>query len=166
MSIVDAAQAVGGQAHGAPARVTSVSTDSRSIEAGALFVALRGERFDGHEFIQAARARGAAAAMVDEASGLAARQSGIPCIAVDDTRLALGRLAGHWRARFAIPLIAVAGSNGKTTVKEMIATILRAHYGEDATLATQGNLNNDIGLPLTLLRLRPGHRAARDRGLA
>ncbi len=160
MSIVDAAQAIGGRVHGARARFTSVSTDSRSIEAGALFVALRGERFDGHAFIEAAKARGAAAAMVNEASGHVAREPGIPCIAVDDTRLALGRLAGYWRARFSIPLVAVAGSNGKTTVKEMIAAILRAHYGERAALATEGNLNNDIGLPLTLLRLRATHRAA------
>ena len=159
MSIGDAAQAIGGRVYGAPARFTSVSTDSRSIEAGALFVALRGERFDAHGFIDAAKARGAAAAMVNEASGLATRDPVIPCIAVEDTRLALGRLAGHWRARFAIPLVAVAGSNGKTTVKEMIAAILRAHYGEEATLATEGNLNNDIGLPLTLLRLRATHRA-------
>ena len=115
MSIVDAAQAIGGRVHGAPARFTSVSTDSRSIEAGALFVALRGEHFDGHAFIEAAKARGAAAAMVNESSGLATREPVIPCIAVEDTRLALGRLAGHWRARFAIPLIAVAGSNGKTS---------------------------------------------------
>ena len=160
MSIVEAAQAIGARVHGAPARFTSVSTDSRSIEAGALFVALRGERFDGHEFIEAARARGAAAAMVSEASGHAVREPGIPCIAVEDTRLALGRLAGCWRERFSIPLVAVAGSNGKTTVKDMIAAILRAHYGEAATLATEGNLNNDIGLPLTLLRLRATHRAA------
>jgi UDP-N-acetylmuramoyl-tripeptide--D-alanyl-D-alanine ligase len=160
MSIVDAAQAIGGRVRGAPARFTTVSTDSRSIQAGALFVALRGERFDGHEFIEAAKARGAAAAMVNEASGHAARKPGFPCIAVDDTRLALGRLAGHWRTRFSIPLVAVAGSNGKTTVKEMIAAILRAHYGEEATLASEGNLNNDIGLPLTLLRLRTTHRAA------
>jgi len=160
MSIADAAQAVGGRTHGAPARFTSVSTDSRSIEAGALFVALRGERFDGHGFIAAARERAAAAALVDEASGPQLRDPGLPCIVVEDTRLALGQLAAHWRARFSIPLVAVAGSNGKTTVKEMIAAILRAHYGEDATLATQGNLNNDIGLPLTLLRLREAHRAA------
>jgi len=160
MSIAEAAHAVGGRTHGAPVRFTSVSTDSRSIEAGALFVALRGERFDAHGFIGAVKACGAAAAMVDEASGLATQTPGIPCVAVDDTRLALGRLAGHWRARFSIPLVAVAGSNGKTTVKEMIAAILRAHYGEQATLATEGNLNNDIGLPMTLLRLRPAHRAA------
>ena len=160
MSIVDAAQATGGRVHGEPARFTSVSTDSRSIEAGALFVALRGERYDGHAFIEAVKSRGAAAAMVNEGSGCIARESGIPCIAVEDTRLALGRLAGYWRARFSIPLVAVAGSNGKTTVKEMIAAILRAHYGEQATLATEGNLNNDIGLPLTLLRLRATHRVA------
>ncbi|OGA43326.1 MAG: UDP-N-acetylmuramoyl-tripeptide--D-alanyl-D-alanine ligase [Betaproteobacteria bacterium RIFCSPLOWO2_12_FULL_65_110] len=160
MSTGDAAQAIGGRVYGAPTRFTSVSTDSRAIEAGALFVALRGERFDGHEFIAGAKARGAAAAMVNQAWRLETPEPGIPCIAVEDTRLALGRLAGCWRARFSIPLVAVAGSNGKTTVKEMIAAILRAHYGEEATLATQGNLNNDIGLPLTLLRLRATHRAA------
>ena len=160
MSTGDAAQAIGGRVYGAPTRFTSVSTDSRAIEAGALFVALRGERFDGHEFIAGAKARGAAAAMVNQAWRLETPEPGIPCIAVEDTRLALGRLAGCWRARVSIPLVAVAGSNGKTTVKEMIAAILRAHYGEQATLATQGNLNNDIGLPLTLLRLRATHRAA------
>ncbi len=164
MSLDEAAQAIGArvqaeaQAGGVPARFTSVSTDSRTLEAGALFVALRGERFDGHEFIDAARARGAAAAMVDESSAAAAQ--GLPLLAVADTRLGLGRLAAHWRARFAIPLIAVAGSNGKTTVKEMIAAILRVHCGAEAALSTRGNLNNEIGLPLTLLRLREAHRAA------
>ncbi len=79
---------------------------------------------------------------------------------MNDTRLALGRLAAHWRGRFDIPLIAVTGSNGKTTVKEMIAAILRAHFGEMHALATEGNLNNDIGLPLTLLKLRRDHHAA------
>ena len=160
MSIVDAARAVGGRVHGEPAHFTSVSTDSRSIAAGALFVALRGEHFDGHAFVAAAKTRGAAAAMVNEVSSLDWTESGLPCLAVDDTRLALGRLARHWRGRFAIPLISVAGSNGKTTVKEMIAAILRAHYGAEGTLATEGNLNNDIGLPLMLLRLRATHRAA------
>ena len=160
MNIKEAARATGGQSHGQQVLFTSVSTDSRSVEAGALFVALRGEHFDGHEFVAAAKARGAVAAMVSEAEGEATAVSGIPCVAVDDTRLALGRLAGHWRAKFSIPLVVVAGSNGKTTVKEMIAAILRAHYGEAATLATHGNLNNDIGLPMTLLRLRSTHHAA------
>ena len=160
MSIGEAALAIGGRVRGQEVRFASVSTDSRSIEAGALFVALRGERYDGHEFIAAAKERGAVAAMVSEASGDAMAAHGVSCITVDDTRLALGRLAAHWRAKFSIPLVVVAGSNGKTTVKEMIAAILRAHFGAQATLATQGNLNNDIGLPMTLLRLRSEHRAA------
>ncbi len=166
MTLDQAAQAIGArvqagaQAQAGAARFTSVSTDSRTLESGALFVALRGERFDGHAFIDSARARGAAAAMVDEDAAATGAGSGLPLLAVADTRLGLGRLAACWRARFAIPLIAVAGSNGKTTVKEMIASILRAHCGAEAALATRGNLNNDIGLPLTLLRLREAHRAA------
>jgi len=167
MSILEAARAI--DAHGVGARSTaeasflSVSTDSRTLEPGALFVALRGERFDGHEFLGAVRERGAAAVMIDEAGARAyATQSaaGLPAIVVDDTRKALGTLAACWRARFDIPLVAVAGSNGKTTVKEMIAAILGVHYGPDAVLATAGNFNNDIGLPLTLLRLREEHAAA------
>ena len=140
----------------------SVSTDSRTIDPDALFVALRGEKYDGHAFLDAVRERGAAAAMIDEqaAATLPEGISAMPCIVVDDTRRGLGRLASHWRARFDLPLVAVSGSNGKTTVKEMIAAILRAQFGEEGTLATAGNLNNDIGLPLTLLRLASGHAAA------
>jgi UDP-N-acetylmuramoyl-tripeptide--D-alanyl-D-alanine ligase len=160
MSLDEAAQASGGRVHGEPVRFSSVSTDSRAIEAGALFIALRGERFDGHDFIDAARGRGAAAAMVAEDAASGITDPGLPLLLVDDTKLGLGRLAARWRSGFSLPLIAVAGSNGKTTVKEMIAAVLRAHYGAEATLATQGNLNNDIGLPLTLLRLRGTHRAA------
>ena len=141
----------------------AVCTDSRSIAAGDLFVALRGDNLDGHEFIAQVQSAGAAAAVVaaevvaDEASPLA--RLGLPLIVVPDTRLALGELAAGWRARFTLPLIAVTGSNGKTTTKEMIASILAAAYG-DEVLATQGNFNNDIGLPLTLLKLRAHHRAA------
>src|SRR5882672_9661225 len=102
----------------------------------------------------------AAAAMVTEEPGAGTRGRELPFVVVNDTRLALGRLAAHWRGRFDIPLVAVTGSNGKTTVKEMIAAILRAHFGEPHTLANEGNLNNDIGLPLTLLKLRRNHRAA------
>jgi UDP-N-acetylmuramoyl-tripeptide--D-alanyl-D-alanine ligase len=161
MSVAQAALAIGGRAQGAPVRFTSVSSDSRAVEAGALFVALRGERFDGHDFIDAARERGAAAAMVDERdSGFRIQDAAIAVLVVDDTRIALGRLAAHWRSGFNIPLVAVTGSNGKTTVKEMIAAIFAAHFGAKDALATEGNLNNDIGLPLTLLRLRSNHRAA------
>ena len=136
-----------------------VHTDSRSLQAGDLFVALRGERFDGNAFIAQAKAQGAVA-VVCEASGEAqAAAHGLPALVVPDARIALGELAAGWRAQFSLPLIAVTGSNGKTTVTQMIASILRAHAGDDA-LSTQGNLNNDIGVPLTLFNLRAHHRIA------
>jgi UDP-N-acetylmuramoyl-tripeptide--D-alanyl-D-alanine ligase len=160
MSVREAAAALGARVRGADVRFDSVSTDSRTLARGALFVALRGERFDGRRFLADAQKRGAAAAMLEEGPGSEVRAAEIPALVVDDARRALGRLAGHWRARFDIPLVAVTGSNGKTTVKEMIAAILRSHYGRSRTLATEGNLNNDIGLPLTLLGLREEHRAA------
>ena len=155
MSAAEAAALVNGRLSGGDASFTAVSTDSRSIGRGALFVALRGERFDGHEFLPAAASRGAAAALIDR------NYSGafpLPVVIVDDTKRALGELARRWRGRFSPVLIAVTGSNGKTTVKEMVAAILRRHAGEGAVLATSGNLNNDIGVPLTLLRLRAEHR--------
>ncbi len=157
MSLRGAASAIGARLIGDDVRFYSVSTDSRTLERGALFVALRGERFDGRRFIGAAKERGAAAAIVEEPD---ASQGDLPSLVVDNARLALGRLAAHWRERFDIPLVVVVGSNGKTTVKEMIAAILREHFGETHALATEGNLNNDIGLPLTLLKLRRNHRAA------
>ncbi len=132
-----------------------VHTDTRSLRAGDLFVALRGERFDAHDFLPQAKAGGAAAALAErglEAAGLAGLE-------VADSGAALLALGGAWRARHALPLIAVTGSNGKTTVTQMIAAILRAWHG-DAALATEGNLNNHIGVPMTLLRLRAHHRAA------
>lgn len=133
-----------------------VHTDTRTLQAGDLFVALKGERYDAHDFAAQARAAGASAAIVERADALA----GLPGLVVADTRRALATLAAGWRLRFGGPLIAVTGSNGKTTVTQMIASILRAWQG-DAALATQGNFNNDIGVPLTLLRLRPAqHRAA------
>jgi UDP-N-acetylmuramoyl-tripeptide--D-alanyl-D-alanine ligase len=136
-----------------------VHTDSRSLQPGDLFVALRGERFDGNQFIAQAKAQGAVA-VVCEASGEAdALARGLPALVVPNARIALGQLAAGWRAQFDLPLIAVTGSNGKTTVTQMIASILRAHAGEDA-LSTQGNLNNDIGVPLTLFNLRDHHRIA------
>jgi len=160
MSLREASAAVGARATADDTRFSAVSTDSRTLAPGALFVALRGERFDGHRFLDVARERGAAAAMVDLDSSTTAETARLPLLVVGDTRLALGRLAAQWRARFDIPLIAVTGSNGKTTVKEMIAAILRTHFGEAQLLATEGNENNDIGLPLTLLRLRAMHRVA------
>jgi UDP-N-acetylmuramoyl-tripeptide--D-alanyl-D-alanine ligase len=155
MSVRDAAAMVKGRASGANPIFKGVSTDTRTVRAGELFVALRGERFDGHAFLDQAKSAGALAAMVDRSF---AGAPPMPAIVVDDTKLALGALAGGWRARFAPMLIAIAGSNGKTTVKEMLAAILRRHAGEDAVLATAGNLNNDIGLPLTLLKLEARHR--------
>lgn len=144
------------QCHGdASVGFDSVSTDTRSVSPGALFFALRGERFDAHEFVADAAAKGAVAAVVERRV-----DAPIPQIVVADAKRALGVSAAAWRARFAIPVIAVTGSNGKTTVTQMIASILAAAFGEEHRLATQGNLNNDIGLPLMLWRLRPQHRAA------
>ena len=137
-------------------RIGGVSTDTRSIGAGDLFVALRGERFDAHDFLVQAWTAGAAAVMFERwVPGIRA-----PAIRVADCRLALGELARGWRRRFALPLVAVTGANGKTTVKEMISAILAARFGEAGRLATRGNLNNDVGVPLTLLRLRDEHCAA------
>ena len=159
MNLHEAALAIAARVQGADAGFGGVSTDSRSIAAGELFVALKGDKFDGHAYVEDVLARGAAGALVSEE--FAAAHPDLPLIAVTDTRLALGALAAQWRGRFSIPLIGITGSNGKTTVKEMCAAILRAHFDDgEAVLATVGNLNNDIGLPLTLLKLRRSHRAA------
>jgi len=155
MSLAEAAAATQGRLVGPDVRFSGASTDTRSIGKGELFVAIRGERFDGHEFLGAAKERGAVAAMVDEKF---TTQSPIPVIAVDDTRKGLGRLGRNWRLRFAPVVIAITGSNGKTTTREMLASILRRHAGEDGALATRGNLNTDIGVPMTLLGLRASHR--------
>jgi UDP-N-acetylmuramoyl-tripeptide--D-alanyl-D-alanine ligase len=157
LALADVARATGGVLAGPDVEVDGVGTDSRTLAAGALYVALRGERFDGHRFIEAAAARGARAALVSEAGAAA---HGLPLVRVADTRASLGALGAWWRNRFAVPLVALTGSSGKTTVKEMLACVLRAHAGDAAVLATQGNLNNDIGVPLTLLRLRDTHRYA------
>jgi UDP-N-acetylmuramoyl-tripeptide--D-alanyl-D-alanine ligase len=137
--------------------VQRVHSDTRTLQPGDLFVALKGERFDANSFLGQARAAGAVAALSSDEAAL--RASGLPGLVVADTRLALGQLAAGWRAQFRLPLIAVTGSNGKTTVTQMIASILRA-WKPQATLATEGNLNNDIGVPLTLLRLRAAHELA------
>ncbi len=135
--------------------VQRVHTDTRTLQPGDLFVALKGERFDANDFIADAVKAGAAAVLAHHGK----LPAGVPGIEVDDTRLALGALAAGWRSQFSLPLVAVTGSNGKTTVTQMIASILRAWQG-DAALATQGNFNNDIGVPLTLLRLRAQHKVA------
>jgi UDP-N-acetylmuramoyl-tripeptide--D-alanyl-D-alanine ligase len=157
MTVAELARAVQAREVRGDTRVTfdSVSTDTRSIEAGALFVALRGDRFDAHEFIGTARERGAAAALVERPVPVE-----LPQIVVADARRALGIGAAQWRARFALPVIAVAGSNGKTTVTQMIGSILAQAFGEKHRLVTQGNLNNEIGLPLMLWRLGAQHKAA------
>lgn len=148
----DAAQVVGGRLTGANAGYGEVSTDSRTLAAGALFVALRGPNFDGGEFVAAAAARGAVGALVDRPVAAA-----LPQIIVPDTLAALQRLGRTWREEFDLPIVAVAGSNGKTTAKEMTAAIL-SRMG--SCMATRGNLNNHIGVPLTLLRLGSAHRSA------
>ncbi|MES2910695.1 MAG: UDP-N-acetylmuramoyl-tripeptide--D-alanyl-D-alanine ligase [Pseudomonadota bacterium] len=134
--------------------VKRVHTDTRTLQEGDLFVALKGERFDANAFLLDAKRQGATAAISH--GGLAV--AGLDGLEVPDSRLALGRLAAGWRAQFDLPLIAVTGSNGKTTVTQMIASILRAWKQDDA-FSTQGNLNNDIGVPLTLLRLKQHHSA-------
>lgn len=145
----------GARVVGTPAAldIARVHSDSRSLQPGDLFVALRGDRFDANDYLAQARADGAVAALAER--GLEA--AGLPGVEVADSRAALGELAQCWRAQFTLPLIAVTGSNGKTTVTQMIASILRAAAGA-AAHATQGNLNNDIGVPMTLLRLRAEHR--------
>jgi len=141
---------------GGDAAFDGVSTDSRKAQPGALFVALRGETFDAHDFLAQVAASGAAAVVAERLpDGWT-----LPAILVPDTLVALGQIGNAWRRRFAIPVIGVTGSNGKTTVKEMIAAILAAAHGEEQRLATRGNLNNEIGVPLTLLRLEASHRAA------
>jgi UDP-N-acetylmuramoyl-tripeptide--D-alanyl-D-alanine ligase len=153
-----AAQMIGAGRRGPNASFGGVTTDSREVARGDLFVALRGERFDGHAYVDEALKSGAAGAVVADADAVRTHHAGL--VLVDDSLAALGRLAAAWRARFAIPLVGVTGSSGKTTVKDMIASILRADAGEEAVLATSGNLNNAIGVPLMLLRLRSWHRFA------
>jgi UDP-N-acetylmuramoyl-tripeptide--D-alanyl-D-alanine ligase len=151
-TLADAAAAVGGQLIGEDHRYGAVSTDSRTLKPGTLFVALRGPNFDGGEFVAAAAAQGAIGAIVERAVDHA-----LPQIAVPDTLRALQTLGQTWRAEFNVPIVGVAGSNGKTTAKEMTAAIL-SRMG--VCMATHGNLNNHIGVPLTLMRLEGSHRSA------
>lgn len=139
--------------------VSRVHTDTRTLQVGDLFVALRGEKFDANDFLDQAKAQGAVAVICEPQGEAMAIAQGLSALVVPDARLALGELAAGWRAQFALPLIAITGSNGKTTVTQMVAAILRAHAPEQS-LSTQGNLNNDIGVPLTLLNLRAHHRIA------
>ena len=148
----EAATAVNGRLQGSDVRFDGVTTDSRSVSQGQLFIALRGPNFDGHDFAEKAIDKGAVGLIVSKILSL-----NVPQIVVADTQLALGKLAASWRKQFSIPVIAVTGSNGKTTVKEMIASILKQ---QGTVLSTRGNLNNEIGVPLTLLRLNSSHDSA------
>jgi UDP-N-acetylmuramoyl-tripeptide--D-alanyl-D-alanine ligase len=141
------------------AEFTGVSTDSRTLAPGQLFVALRGEQFDGHAFLPTIAQQGGGALTPVVAEQLPEGWTG-PAIIVPNTLTALGHIGNYWRRHFSIPVIGVTGSNGKTTVKEMIAAILAAAFGEGERLATRGNLNNEIGVPLTLMRLNGDHQAA------
>lgn len=155
MRLSEAAVAIHGQLIGDDIEFFCVGTDSRAIKKGQLFVALKGERFDGHEYAAQSLEQGASSVLVSKTSNIG------PAVVVKDTRLALGELAAYWRNKFVMPVVAITGSNGKTTVKEMLAAILRAATGNDeSVLATQGNFNNDIGLPLTMLNLRDQHHYA------
>ncbi len=152
MRLREVAKAVNGRLVGRDVLIEGVSTDTRALKPRELFVALRGTRFDGHRFLDDALSNNASAALVDEQL-----ETNLSIVRVADTKDALGALARHWRNRFSIPVVGVTGSNGKTTVKEMIGAILNRR-GD--TLITVGNLNNDIGVPLSLLRLRDQHRYA------
>jgi UDP-N-acetylmuramoyl-tripeptide--D-alanyl-D-alanine ligase len=156
MTVSELARAVGARQVLGDARVTftSVSTDTRTLATGALFVALRGERFDGHAYADAAVERGAVALLVEHPV-----ESAVPQVVVADARHALGVGAAQWRARFTLPVIAITGSNGKTTVTQMIGSIFAQAYGERQRLATHGNLNNEIGVPLMLWQLSRQHKA-------
>jgi UDP-N-acetylmuramoyl-tripeptide--D-alanyl-D-alanine ligase len=134
-------------------RIQRVHTDTRTLQSGDLFVALKGDNFDANDFLARAKSNGATAAIAHH--GL--RKADLPGLEVRDSRRTLGQLASGWRSQFDLPLIAVTGSNGKTTVTQMIASILRA-WKSDAAFSTEGNFNNDVGVPLTLLRLKPEHQ--------
>ncbi len=152
MQLSEAAQVLDGRCVSGDVFFRGISTDTRQLKAGNLFVALAGPNFDGHDFLEVAHAQGAAAAAVSRL-----QETALPLLEVDDTRLALGRLAANWRSRFTLPVVAITGSNGKTTVRAMTDAIL-SRAGR--TLSTRGNLNNDIGLPLTLARLSADDRFA------
>nr|WP_294841313.1 UDP-N-acetylmuramoyl-tripeptide--D-alanyl-D-alanine ligase [uncultured Methylotenera sp.] len=156
MMLSEAATALGVQHIGTDVQFSSVGSDSRNIVAGQLFVALKGANFDGNAFAQEALKLGAVAVLVSDASVQAT-----PRIVVADTRLALGELAKYWRQKFDMPVVAVTGSNGKTTTKEMLSAILSVvANGKASVHATYGNLNNDIGVPLTLFKMQPQHKYA------
>ena len=159
MRLSQAAEALDAKVCGTDVLFSAVSKDTRTINSGDLYIAIKGENFDGHRFIAQAKTAGAVAAMVSEP-----QSAELPQLCVADTRLALGQLASHWAQQWRHAsqkkLIGVTGSNGKTTVKEMCRHVLASAAGEDRVLSTKGNLNNDIGMPLTLLELREQHQYA------
>ena len=171
MRLSEAAHAIPAELRGEDRAFDAVGTDTRALSQQALFVALKGDRYDGHDFINQAVQKHAAGALIQK-SGLRIEDRGLsdrlPLLIVDDTKKSLGTLAAYWRNKFDMPLVALTGSNGKTTVKEMLASILREACSaqtpvldsQSCVLATRGNLNNDIGVPLTLLELEAGHRYA------
>jgi UDP-N-acetylmuramoyl-tripeptide--D-alanyl-D-alanine ligase len=152
MTLSEIALIVNGECVGDDVLISSVSIDTRTLKAGALYIGIKGHQFDGNEFVGQAIQAGAIAAMVNKGW-----HSDVPHIVVADTRLALGQLASAWRDKTKVKAVGITGSNGKTTVKEMVASILAV---DGSTLYTQGNLNNDIGVPLTLLRLNENCRYA------
>lgn len=152
LTLATIAEAANGTLIGADSVIDSVSIDTRTLQPGALYIAIKGKTFDGHDFIDIAARAGASALLLEQTS-----PSTLPQIIVQDTHLALAELAGYWRKQLPVKVAGVTGSNGKTTVKEMIASVFAT---QGPTLSTQGNLNNDIGVPLTLLKLAPNHRYA------
>ncbi len=167
MTVQEAAQVFHAKCTVENKRFSSISTDSRTLKPGELFIALSGENFDGCQFVADAEEKGAVAAVIVQ-NGMNAYEfkTHIPIIQVKDPLLSLGQLAAYWRERFSIPVIGITGSNGKTTVKEMLASICRHAAGggsvenESTVLATEGNLNNEIGVPKMLLRLQETHQFA------
>ena len=140
----------------ADVEVKAVSTDSRAAKAGDLFFAIKGDKYDGHDFIAEVAVKGVAA-IVGEKNKVPAFVLNCPVLAVKDVRVALGKLAAAYRREYSLPVVAVGGSNGKTTVKELLASVLRQKF---STLASEASFNNDIGVPMTLLRLEKSHQAA------
>jgi len=156
MQISKAAETLQAKYQGEDVCFTGCSTDTRTLKDKELFIALRGENFNGHDYLDKAKALGASAVLVEEKYSGAGSFTG-PSIVVKNTRQAMGVLAKNWRAGFSIPVVAITGSNGKTTVKEMVTGILSC---KASVLATQGNLNNDIGVPQTLFGLGEEHQYA------
>ncbi len=153
MRLSEAAKSLQGNLSGTDIRFSGCSTDTRTLSKGELFIAIRGDNFDGHDFVEQAITTGAVAAMVDRKLD----NENIPTLFVEDTRRAMGDLAAAWRNKLELPIVAVTGSNGKTTVKEMLTSILSQ---QAEVLSTKGNLNNDIGVPLTLYGLSKEHQYA------